>query len=734
VIVRGLGERYSQTVLNGTEVASPEPDRKLVPLDVFPASLLEALIVTKTATPDKPGDFAGGALDVVTKEFPDRFTYALKFSQSYNTQSALRSFPRAPRSRTDWRARDDGMRQLPVPGAEPDNAFQQAFRNVWTPRSETAWLNSGAEASLGGSKELGGDLLGYVFAVTYGVDRFFNPSRLTLGFPSDYEYREADASVAWNGIANLSYRIGSYNKIGLKNFYTRSAVEQAITASGRPAESAGGLANIYQMRYQERFIYQGQLTGEHLMPFLLGSRAEWKVGYGLAGYADLDNRSLFYLDDQGGTAPALDGRFRNPRLTYALRDTTRLANLDWAVPWTLRETRDAVIKVGGAYKLRRRKLNSTAFSLGLGDVDVDLRSLPPEQALAPENVGYEPGLFVWAIDDSFVFPYLGRERVLAGYGMLDLEPVRGLRFIGGARYEDWSSIVEVGRGAVPVVNEKAAGDLLLSANLVFELSSSTNIRGAVYQTVVRPDFREFADGGYAPVAGGLFVVGNPLLEPGRVLNGDLRIEVYPGSGELMAVSAFYKEFTDPIVTLVENQSDRVQLSANAIRAYSAGLEFEVRRYLDFLHQSLAGFQVTGNLTFIKSRVRIPAVFGEYDEGLGFQGQSPVLVNVGVSYQAERPRLLASVLVNYFADRVYAYSAGRGGGENPGLQRNIYEVGRVTLDAKVKLGLGSRWELTASGRNLLNPRYDLIFRGEGPDALAGRTRFGATFGLGVGYGL
>jgi outer membrane receptor protein involved in Fe transport len=726
VVVRGLGERYSNTVLNGAEIASPEPDKKVVPLDVFPSSLLEALVASKTATPDRPGDFAGGSVDIRTKEFPDNFVFSVGTSLAYNSLSTFKNFPKAPRGGSDWYARDNGLRAEPAADPSPDR-FAESFQNVWTPAAVKAAPKVGVDVSIGGQQQLGGDALGIVLSGTYDAGRKYNPERFASLGRCACIFRDADDAVSLGGILNLSYRLGSSTKFGFKNFYSRGSDDLAVRGSGVLSDPSGAAGLGYQMRYLQRYVLQSQVSGEHRLAGVLNSRVEWRATYGRAGLDDLDNRQVQYINEGDGFR--LDQRVPNYRTFARLRDKTYAGQLDWSIPIAFREPADAVLKVGALYNAKNRGFDGTTYGISLGG-DPAVLALPPEQAFAPENVGTGGITFNAA---NTLFPYDARERVRAAYGMLDFEILRNVRLVGGVRMERWTAAIDITGAAagIDTVTPKANTDWLWSSNLTWRLASSVNLRGAVSRTIAKPDLRELSPGGYAPALGGRLQIGNPDLVRTSVTNADLRLEFYPGAGELLAVSGYYKKFTDPIVTTVVLQGEFVERPDNAARATTKGLELEARKSLGFLSTWHTNFQAGVNLSLIQSTVTLPSRLGVFDPDLTFQGQSPHLLNLSLLYQTDR--LSASVLYNRIGKRIIAYGGQSGETQGP----NSLELAHGSLDAKIKYSGWRGMSFTLSGRNLTNPpvevRDDKVAEGNLTAILQERARTGYTIAFGVDYG-
>ncbi len=732
VVVRGLGERYSNTVVNGAEISSPDPDSKFIPLDVFPTDLLEAIVATKTGTPDQPGDFAGGSVNVRTKQFPDNRVLNLKLSTSGNSNGTFQSFPDPPKTGS----------ATPVPNPDRSTRWVQQFNPLWTPPSSTAGPNFGVQASFGNQHTLGRNGIGYVFSANYGSARNYIPFFTSSLGSGNYSYRTATALQAAGGIADIAFRLGNDTKFTFNNLLTWSTENNAVQGAGSPAELPESKVRQYQMNYIERYVWQSQLAGETRFGGGSGecgfacvpvSLLAWSVSYGQARFQDEDNRQLTYLALPGADNYVISARIPNYRTDALLNDKILSAKLDFSVPFRLRSPEDALIKVGGFYQNRQRDFSGTSYGIGVTGPE-PVYSLPPEQFLAPENdVAYDPSL-------STLFPYQGYERLGSTYAMFDGLALPKLRVVGGLRLENWNAQVDITQGAVPDtlgppnagITTKSQIAALWSVNLTYALTSRINLRLAGFKSVTRPDLRELAPGGYIPLVGGFLVIGNPNLVAGTALNFDARFEFYPTAGDVLAVDVFRKNFTNPIVTSITLAGEPVVVPVNASSALSTGIEFEAHTGLGFLARSLRGFDISGNLTLIKSSVTLPPELGTYPPDLTFQGQSPYLFNIGLSYVAPHPRIAASVLLNGFGDRITQYGIQVGSSQNP----NIIERSRLTLDAKLQVGLFGGATLSLFGRNLTNPTVltteDRIQEGSTDYNTATETKFGIDFGMSIEY--
>jgi outer membrane receptor protein involved in Fe transport len=737
VVVRGLPERYSNTLLNGSELPSPEPLRRIVPLDIFPASLLESIVAAKAATPDRPGDFAGGSVEIRTKEFPERFVLQGSAAVGYNNVVTFKDVPIIPRSGWNLLGFGSADRRTPQPPLETgqaDEAFGESIRNVWTPPPRSA------VPELGGTFNLGGQIgetvpVGYAIAATYKYVEHNNPDRIFAiynDFPAEGEepvrslvYDEAASEVDWGSIANFSIRPGAGSKLGFKNVYTRNSQELALTNSGYDTENSRVIQS-YQVRYVEQDLFQTQLSGEHLLPWFLSSRFEWRGTWAQARRDETDNRQVQYvLSPQTGeysqaTTVPTRGWVR------LLTDVTPTGQLDLAIPFSLRQPSDAQFKAGYLIRQKSRTFDAQLYSWLLDNQApdaVNVAKLPPEQAFAPENVGT---VFRFERTQALAQPYTADDDVWAGYGMLDVPLAPWLRLVGGVRYELWRLNVIPGADTTRedlTPTSLRTEDWLWSANATVRLSERTNVRLAGYRTVSRPDAREVSPDVYVAVSGECDFSGNPNVQPTDIVNGDFRFEVYPGAGEIFAVSAFYKKFDQPIIEFIQTPGGGQcrYFFGNGEAATNYGAEFEVRKGLGPV---FAG----ANFTVVRSRVTIDSALGNYDPDLTLQGQSPFLFNANLTFAPPPSRFEVSVLGNYYADRVVRYGQLFGDVQGP----DTVERGRFTLDAKLRVGLGRHLGVTASGRNLTDQTVEYVNEGPEVTAIVGSYRPGRELKLGVTY--
>lgn len=713
LVVRGLGERYSNALLNGAEMPNPVIEKKIAPLDIFPAGLLESVVATKTATPDKPGDFAGGSVELTTKDFPETRLLQLSFGQRYTDRSSFRDLKMAPRGGTDWLGVDDGRRAGPYVPYGPSNIpkLLQSFNyQVWDPAAREISPGTTAGLTYGDQTQLGRSALGYVLSVTYENKTDYTPDRY---YNINYLGQEGTASVNWGGVFNVTGRLGGGAKIGIRNLYTRSSDENTRSASGAAGAT---LVRFYQVRYVERALWQSQLFSSINMKPLFQSNLELKATIGRATIDDPDTHSInFSYPLDIDRPPTITG-------THSIRslsDRTWSGQGDWTVPLAFRRSGDAQIKLGGSYRDKTRSFDARDLYIqpggpaASGYLDNVIGQMTPDQAFAPENMGT---YFTFAgpgpgqHDDA----YDAVDQLGAAYGMVDFPLLSRLRLVGGLRMEQWDLTLKPGgqdpqgsylsKGTVITRNEL---DPLWSGNLTLALTDRMNLRAAGSRTLARPDSREISPGRNS-AAGGIGdceEIGNPNLKESHIINADLRWELYPRPGELLAVSGFYKHFQDPIIEIRTAGSggsgNNTCSVGNAQVAELAGGEFELRRALDFLPGFLHSLSVGVNLAVVSSTFKFSPETGL--QARDFIGQSPYTINASLAFEPPESPISVSVLFNYFADRILKYANQDRGTSDPNAppvaNPNWVEQGRGVLDAKIGIGLTQQLRLTFSGKNL-----------------------------------
>ena len=760
VFVRGLGERYSNTLLNNVEIPSPEPNRRVVPMDIFPASLLSSLQTVKTFSPDQPGGFAGGSVQVFTKDFPEALTMSVSMSTSMNTQTTGEEALTYAGGRLDFLGFDDGGRDLPelivekagdipirergrftVSGFTPEEiqTFGRSFNNVWTPERNTAPVNQSHKFSVGNSTELFGKEFGYLGVLSYGnkhSHRTEERNAFRIGLNDElspvvtYQAEKSSHEVNWGSVLNASMRFSPTQKVSLQTLFSHIGDDETRIWEGfnddRNTDMRSG-----RLRYVERQLFSSQLGGQH--DFDLGEvdleshdkpdiSMDWRLTYARAARGEPDNREMIYEDRGDGTFVFRDVTHSGSRFFFDLVDDQYSSRVDWKVPFRA----EGLFKFGALWRHRNRTFDARRFRfLPSDNIDqfVDL-SDPAEQLFKLENIA--PRRFELTESTRANDNYLASDRVVANYVMVDLPLSSKWRLATGLRLEVSDQNVTTFNpffaNAPPILADLETLDLLPSVNLTYRLTERMNVRFAGSRTITRPDLRELAPFEFTDFVGGRTEFGNPDLERTQIQNYDFRWEVFPELGGVIAISVFYKSFHKPIEQIVEPQAEVRITYDNALGANNYGLEMELRQKLGVLHSGLRDFSINTNVAFISSRVELPNVGIQTSSERALQGQSPYIVNATLGYNSSDLGISSTIAYHIFGRRIA--EAG-----NHGIP-DVFEQPRSQLDATISRVIADYYRLSLSAKNLLDP--DVIFK-QG-DKTYVRYRPGRSFSFGVSYSL
>lgn len=713
VFVRGLGERYTVASLNGSRVPSPEPERKVVPLDLFPTNLIQSISASKTFTPAEPGDFSGAAVDIRTKEYPLRRQFSFSASTGYHPDVVGKTILRAPSAGLEWFAFGTGPRKLPaaarqvqvdLPRGPEVNRVINSFRNVWSVREGKGSLPFSWSASVGGTDPLfsTGQELGYLFSLTYSLsDEVHLDQRRakagTGGTTYDaYEGESGSRSVLWGGIANLSTMFGTTTRISWDNTYNRSAENEARSEVGVD-ENTRSTVRVERLTYVERSVLSSRLRGEHqLHP---RHRLDWAASVSRVTRAEPD-RSEFvtWLDPE---VPIWFNDFEGAVRTFGELDEMGLeGSADYQLTFRM-GGRSHLFRAGGRYRQTSRDASSQGFRIqAYYWTPTDPRwQLPPEQ--------FFDGRFATDNDFNFLLSrelaggsYTAEDQLGAGYGMLDLGLASSLRLVGGARVE---------RYALTVRSENSLGqkskthriytDVLPALTLNWDLAEAHKLRLSAARTLARPEYRELAPITYREVLGGEQVIGNGSLQRTLIDNFDLRWEWYMGLSEAVSVGLFAKRFQNPIEQrfLARSGTD-TRTFENAKSAENYGVELEVMKNLAFIAPILEPLSLFSNVTLMESRVNTgnPA-----DPERRMVGQAPYVVNAGLTYGSGSRRWSATALYNVVGPRIIN---ARASGTNVD---DVVEQPRHLLDLAFRFPTWGGMLAKVDVKNVLDAPYEVL---------------------------
>lgn len=763
VVVRGLGDRYNAAIINGAQMPSSEPDRKTFSFDIIPSSVIDNIVINKTATPDLPGEFAGGLVQVTTKDVPTRNFLNVGVSFGYNTNSTFRDFVSNERGKFDWIGFDDGRRDLPkgfpttaqeyralgneVGGTQKQLDLTRSFRNdvYRQDNSRTAPIQT-YQIAYGAGKRLKNDAqLGAVFSLIYrNAKMLYDVERAQYEQAGNAIFNYVDEqnrySTTVGAMANIAYVKGRH-KFAFKNLYNRFFEDNYYTRSGVNNNRLQDI-RLWSSFLNQRSLYSTQLEGEHQLT-TSGIKFKWNANYALNMKQQPDLRTSLYVNPIGGADRFEVDPDDTRRFFSQLQDHSAGAGGFFTVPFNLMGEKQT-FKAGGSVLLRFRDFKSRIFRyvpFSGSNFNTELNFLPYDQIFDSKNIS-ESGFVL----DEFTNnedKYFGISALDAGYAMFDTKFSDRVRLVWGLRVEFFEQFLRTkDRSAEQVVINNEQWDVLPSANLTFSINRDNNIRASISKTVSRPEFREIAPFQFYDYESNYGVSGAPSLESADIYNADLRYEWYPAPGEALTLGGFYKRFVKPIEFRLDpgsNADRRLYFYQNAKDADTYGVEFELRKNFSFLNPNSDFFQnlaFFGNLTYIFSQVRFSdQVLGkDVSADRPIQGQSPYLINGGFQYSAEKSGLSASLLYNRVGQRLSLV------GNNALGFPDIYENPRDLIDFQLaKKVANKRGEIKLTISDILNQKImlyenvdtDKIYK-KGTDRVFSSFTPGSTITLGFTY--
>jgi hypothetical protein len=739
VFVRGLGERYTNALLNDAPLPSPEPDRNTVPLDLFPSLVLDSLTIVKQFTPDMPADFAGGSVRINTRSFPKEALFQISLTGGYNNQSTFRRRPGYYSSNTDWLGFDGGRRAFPpgIPNRKLSTSDTSLTEKVGygfrfnTPMSSLrkySPINHGLSVVAGNAYKLGADnKVGYMLALTYG--RTFQLRKITARtfkfttlpddtgvvlVKDDFQGEQGIDTVRWGAFATASLELGKRHTLSIVGLRSQSADDLTSELQGEFNEA--GVFHTSHFEYVSRSLNFLQLRGEHRYSKQNDLQINWHASIARANRTQPDTRDVRYAkgerDGQAGWEYSPDGSGQHSWLDQG--DTTYVGGLDVLQPIIKGPDHGLKLKVGGMLTSRDRAFHARRFQLEPARVQGELYDRVsfcggetwspqcPNQLFRQELIRPD-GLLLdeWTLDFD---QYEASLDVYAGYGMFDVQVLRDLRAVAGVRGEITSQrfvgFNPFDRAGTAHQSQTLTTDWLPGASVIYAVNPKVNARLGASQTLARPQLREFAPTLSTTYSGDTPVQGNSGLEITKITNLDARLEAFPTLREVLAFSIFYKHFQAPIEDVIT--SNGILSFSNATRADLVGIELEARKNLDSLAPQLKDLTVMANVTLVRSEVELGfrrAAATNDNRPLSYQ--SPYVVNLALDYGNDRSKTDFRVLYNVSGPRITAVGSS-------GVQ-DVYELPRHQVDASVAQKLGKHFELKLQGQNLLGASIVYAFR-------------------------
>lgn len=690
VVIRGLSDRYNSALLDGSPLPSTEPNRKAFSFDIVPSNLVDNVIISKTATPDLPADFAGGTVQILTKDVPDQNFLSFSLGYGFNSQTTFQDFYFGERNIGDYFTFGNTGRKLAdnFPNSDAiigkqltpqqNIAAINSLNNKYTVQQRLALPSQNYQLTIGRVNEVGKEKnrFGTTLSLTYRTSESRTPDISKKFFTYDYTDQPYRFSSNIGALANFAYTYKK-SKITFKNIYNRILDDQYITRTGGNAQSSSSDNKFYAFDLIQKSVLKSTVAGVHNVGEN-SAKFSWDLSYSNILNDQPDQRKVNYKQNNVGDAYLASNTntgLENTRLFSNLSENVFYGGLSYEKPVKFLNSK---FKFGGSSNYRNRNFNVRFIGLNFSDQypNANAERQRSLQTLFGQDL-INNGAYTLDELPNGNDRYQANSLTNSFYLMLDSKITDKLRIVYGVRAEkfDLGLNTSVSNVKVATLNNF---DVLPSLNLTYALTPKANFRASYYRTLARPEFRELAPFAYYDYEEVLSVNGNPNLKRSLINNADLRYEFYPSAGQIFSVSVFYKKFSNAIESQVfDSNSTPVKSYFNSKQANVYGIELEGRKTLDFIVDNNFFKNATAyvNLSLSKSEIDEAGNTSRVAKRT-LTGQSPYIINGGLQQNLISDKLSLNILYNRIGTRLYSV-----GGDKIG---DIYEISRGTLDAQLGL--------------------------------------------------
>ncbi|HLW41089.1 MAG TPA: TonB-dependent receptor [Flavobacterium sp.] len=744
VYVRGLGDRYNSTSLNGLPVPSNDPEKKNINLELFSTDIVEYISIDKTFSSRNTGDFGGGNVDILSKDFQDDGLLEIELGTKINTNTTSKGneflVPQGPSSM--------GYASYGVP-ANPLTSY--SFENSLNPK-QTGPIGGNFGLKAGKSFDVGQEGRLNLFATANfdngfqfreGLNQSLNAQGAKL---KSFHQEKATQTTNTTGMFNANYHINDRHNVAYNFLYVNSSdlSRDIYTGSDRDFEGEHDSHIVQRGTFTQNTVLINQLLGNHSLNEKLG--LDWAVSYNTieSDMPDRTQNKLFHWNDTNNYSLAQRTITDNHRYFQHLKEDEIAANLALNYKFGANEYGQERGKVTFGYNGRVKKRDFEAIQFNFRISGDGLMNTP----VTPNNLdaffnqqNYDNGLFrIESFAGMTPQTYTGEQNIHAGFANLEYRLSDRLSSVIGFRFEridqtvEWRTQLDANGGS----NTFERNEFLPSLSLKYELNTTQNFRLAASKTYTLPQFKERALFIYEDVTE--IKVGNPYLYPSQNYNLDLKWELFPMNDEVISFAAFGKYILDPIneITMASSTNDITWVNIGD-KGYVYGVEFEIKKRLADFGGSYANKISAGlNVSYMKTdqeidREKIQRETNGLintnftDERSSFTGASDLLMNADLSYTkewSEERGLTATLAYNHYSDRLYALGVQQKG--------NLVDKGMGTLDFILKTKIHKNIGIDFSARNILNPEFRRVQQNASGDIDAIRYKRGVFLGLGAKY--
>ena len=731
LIVRGLGDRYSTTTLNGLPIASPNPDNKLIPLDLFPSSTVQNITVSKVYNAEAFADYSGAHIDINTKEniTEDFFNIGFNTGGKFNTLG--KDNYRMNRNGSLFRTSGVDQAALNMALSEFDNYVKtrNIFDTSFAVKKKSSLPDFSGNLGFGKNIGIGNQTLSILASASAGNsfqnmdNAFYKTLEATGSVQDNFAYDSYAQELKLAALGHIGYTLRRHDRIGYTFFYARNATDtyqrrEGIDAEDHELTGSNNITHIYSLQNH-------QLDGVHSF----GGRGQWELtwggSYSKTGSEEPDRRQVMYIKNDNGALSLFKlNRQETMRYFGSLDEEEWNGNL--AMRWKWNENN--FLKLGVNYKNKSRDYKATRFYYNLNKIDpvitdiYDTDGFLNQENIADGNVVVQR---VMQPKDS----YRAGNEIYPGYLLTDFYPVPSLLVNLGVRYEisrQWVDYATDGGDWYAERRNLDKNDLFPTLNLKYTVNDANSIRFSASRTVTRPSFIEMAPFLYQESYGSAQIRGNNELQNGYNYNFDLRYEHFGKNGDMISLTAYFKYLDSPIERIQALQGGATLHSfQNADNGMAGGMEVELRKQL------MKDLRLGANISYMYTNVKLPEGGAYTNKERPLQGASPILANADLTYSprfGEERQLNLALLYNLQGSRIHAVGVSKLG--------DIKQQTLHTLNFSAGYDINSHFSLKLQVNDLLNRA--VIFKQEvpstGEEVEVERYKKGANLEIGFSYKL
>jgi len=744
IFVRGLGDRYNSTTMNGLPVVSNDPEKKNIELDLFSTDIVEYISIDKTYAARNSGDFAGGNVDINSKKHNGKPTFGISIGANANTNAlGVDNF-----LLQDGRSKIGFNKNNNVPNNSLDGY------NFATPLKTSHAVPFGSNIAINGGRSflIGPEGKLNLFATASfendynyreGIDKQVSAQNARI---KDFQHKKYNYGTKTTGMFNADYEINSKNNIDYNFLFVNSSTQSHDEYRGYIRDIAesnvGGI--LTRNNYTENRLMAHQLLGSHEIAD--NQTFNWGVSYNtIKSYMpDRSQTILRHREIENDYVIASNSASDNHRYFHDLNENEIALNA--AYDYKFNKTEDGTYKgkivVGYNGKMKKRAFNARQFNFDIAADQMQIARDPYNMDRFFNQQNFEQGLFdisTFRGNNNALEPqyYNGDLDVHAGFANLEYQLSSKLFAVVGLRFEkisqniDWKTQLDNVGGSD--LYEKDA--FLPSLNLKYELTGNQNLRFAASKTYTMPQFKERAPFIYEDVTE--IKYGNKDLYASDNYNVDIKWEMFPQNDEVVSATVFGKYIQNPInETNIASSSNDISFLNTGDYGYAAGLEIELRKNIIYFNDDNdnklsfglnAAYMKTDqelNSEKIKNETGFNTLFT--NEKSAFTGASEFLGNVDLTYfkSWNDKNIMATLAYNYNSDKLYAIGVEQKG--------NLVDKGFGMLDFVLKSKLNKNFGMGISARNLLNPVIDRVQENNSGDVLIRSYKLGSTFSVSLNY--